>query len=56
MWAELFLDDRDYLIRELDILSENLGAYREALENNDREALVRLLAEGKARKEEVDGR
>ncbi|MBQ4370506.1 MAG: prephenate dehydrogenase [Oscillospiraceae bacterium] len=56
MWAELFLDDRDYLIRELDILSENLGAYREALENNDRETLVRLLAEGKARKEEVDGR
>jgi len=56
MWAELFLDDRDYLIRELDILSENLGAYRDALEKQDRETLVRLLAEGKARKEEVDGR
>ncbi len=56
MWAELFLDDRDYLIRELDILADNLNAYREALKNEDREELVRLLAEGKARKEEVDGR
>ncbi len=23
MWAELFLENRDYLMRELDILSEN---------------------------------
>ncbi len=55
MWAELFLDNRDNLLRELDILSENLDAYRRALRGEDREELLRLLREGKERKEAVDG-
>lgn len=56
MWAELFLDNRDNLLRELDILAENLDAYRRALGNGDREELVRLLQEGKERKKAVDGK
>lgn len=56
MWAELFLENRDYLMRELDILMENLTAYRNALENEDLESLVALLDAGRRRKEEVDGR
>jgi len=55
MWSELFLDNRDNLLRELDILKENLTAYEEALRAGDREELVRLLQEGRDRKEEVDG-
>ena len=55
MWAELFLDNRDNLLRELDILTENLEAYRKALGDGDRETLIRLLQEGKKRKEETDG-
>ena len=55
MWAELFLDDRDNLIKEIDILTASLKEYREALAEGDRERLTKLLADGKARKEEVDG-
>ena len=56
MWAELFMENRDYLLDELNILIDNLSAYRTAMENGDQEELTRLLEEGKRRKEEVDGR
>lgn len=56
MWAELFLENRDHLLRELDWLMESLREYRAALEKNDLPELTRLLEEGKKRKEEVDGR
>ena len=56
MWAELFMENRDYLLDELNILIDNLSAYRTAMENGDREERTRLLEEGKRRKEEVDGR
>ena len=55
MWAELFLENKDCLIRELDLFIDNLTAYRDAMSADDREELVRLLAEGKRLKEEVDG-
>ena len=55
MWAELFLENRDYLMRELDILSENLNAYRKALAEQDLPTLTKLLDDGRQRKEEVDG-
>lgn len=56
MWAELFLENRDCLLRELDWLIESLSAYRAAMEAEDLPELTRLLEEGKKRKEEVDGR
>ena len=56
MWAELFLENRDCLLRELGWLMESLREYRAALEKNDLPELTRLLEEGKKRKEEVDGR
>ena len=56
MWAELFLDNRDNLINELDILIDNLNEYRDALDKSDRARLHRLLDDGRRIKEEVDGR
>ncbi len=56
MWAELFLDNRDNLLRELDTLLANLTQAREALFENNRPELERLLLEGRQRKAEVDGR
>ncbi len=56
MWAELFMENSDNLVHELDTLIENLLAYKSAMESGDQELLVRLLREGKERKEEVDGR
>jgi len=55
MWAELFMENKDYTLAELDIYIESLQAYRKALANNDLETLTALLEEGKRRKEEVDG-
>ena len=56
MWAELFLENRDYLMQELSVLSENLAAYQKALETQDLAGLAKLLDDGRRRKEEVDGR
>lgn len=53
MWTELFLDNRDYLIDEIDGLTAELQKYRNALAAGDRETLCALLEEGKKRKEEV---
>ena len=55
MWAELFLENKDYLMRELNILIENLQKYELAMEQNDLPGLTALLDEGRRRKEEVDG-
>lgn len=55
MWAELFLENRENLLFELDTYLDNLTAYREALAAGDQERLVSLLEEGKRCKEEVDG-
>lgn len=55
MWSELFLENRENLLYELDQYIQSLTAYREALENRDLTTLTTLLEEGKRRKEEVDG-
>lgn len=55
MWAELFLENKDYLLRELNCLIFNLQQYKDAMEKDERERLTALLEEGKQRKEEIDG-
>ena len=55
MWAELFLDNRDYLGQELSLYIQFLQQYQAALERQDKAELIRLLDEGRRRKEEVDG-
>ena len=56
MWSELFLENRDNMLHELDCLTERLLEYRTAIAENDGERLTLLLEDGKKRKEEVDGR
>ena len=55
MWSELFLENRDNLINEIDSIVENLIQYKIAMENNDREGLAGLLRDGKLLKEQIDG-
>lgn len=55
MWTELFLENRDNLLFELDQYIESLTEYRQALQERDGQRLYRLLDDGKRRKEEVDG-
>ena len=55
MWSELFLENRDNLIKEIDCIVKNLVQYKEALENNDRENLTDLLREGRILKTKIYG-
>lgn len=55
MWAELFLDNREHVLKELDVLIDNLTQYRDAISQGNEDTLIALLEEGKRRKEEVDG-
>lgn len=56
LWAQLFLENRDFILKELDFYIDSLSKYKIAIDTNDMESLVALLDEGKRRKEEVDGR
>ena len=55
MWTELFMHNREKLIREIDIYVHALEKYKQAMEQQDSHMLWELLKEGRIRKEEVDG-
>jgi len=55
MWTELFLENREDLLREIDGFLASMQAYRDALEAYDSQRLCALLEEGRWRKREVDG-
>jgi len=55
MWAELFLENRENVLYELDTYMDSLQKYRTAIAENDTQTLTALLLEGKRCKEEVDG-
>jgi len=56
LWAELFLENREHLLGELDIFMAAIQKYKDALQSGDAGALRALLYEGKRLKEEVDRR
>ena len=53
MWTELFFDNRNALLPEVEGLVERLTAYRDALRNEDQEAMKALLKEGREIKERL---
>ncbi len=50
MWAELTMDNADFLVEELDSFIMHLTEYKNALKNKDFEELKNLLADGNERK------
>ena len=56
MWTELFMENRDNLKHELDVLIEELSKYAKALEDDDGQSMHQLLVEGRERKIEVEKR
>ncbi|MFA6867374.1 MAG: prephenate dehydrogenase [Clostridia bacterium] len=50
MWTELFMDNSDNLLNELNSLISNLNKYKTALENKDEDTLFALLEEGNEKK------
>lgn len=55
MWTELFLENKDNLVEEIDYIIENLKQYSEALKNEDEATLKALLRDGRECKEMIDG-
>lgn len=51
LWSELFLENREPLVKELDILVENITKIVDAVKAEDREALTALLEQGHKVKE-----
>ncbi|MBR3977852.1 MAG: prephenate dehydrogenase [Bacteroidaceae bacterium] len=54
MWTELFLDNKEHLLNELDLLINSLHEYREAIAADDAETLCALLRDGRIAKEEAE--
>lgn len=54
MWTELFLENKEYLLGELDFLIRSLGEYRDAIAAGDEETLCTLLRDGRIAKEETE--
>jgi len=52
MWTDLFMQNRENLQFELDILIENLNKYSDALRKGDSERMCALIAEGRELKED----
>ena len=55
MWTELFLENPDNLVSEIDTLMENLKLYRNAIASGDSETLRALLKDGREKKALIDG-
>ncbi len=53
MWATLFLCNREPLLREIDMLLENLAQFRGSLSRKNRKELVDSLEQGRILREEV---
>lgn len=55
MWTQLFMENRDFLLDELDNFIANITRYRDAIKNDDAPLLRELLEEGRRIKGEIDG-
>lgn len=54
MWTELFIDNKDNLLREVEGIISSLSEYADALRNGDPDKLRTLLKEGKEAKEAAE--
>ena len=55
MWTELFLENKEPLLYELEYIIASLSEYKVAIENDDADTLRKLLKDGRLAKEKVDG-
>ncbi len=55
MWTELFLENKEPLLFELDHIIASLSEYRDAISKDDPDTLRSLLRDGRIAKEKVDG-
>ena len=54
MWTELFMENKDNLVFELDFIIKELQKYSDAIKNDDAQTLRQLLKDGKEMKLKAD--
>ena len=54
MWSELFMENKEHLLFEIDHIINSLSQYKQALENDDTDTLKALLKDGSDRKQSID--
>ncbi len=54
MWSELFLENKQHLLFEIDHIISSLCEYRDAIKSNDADTLKALLKDGSDRKKSID--
>lgn len=52
MWSELFMCNREALLKEIDCILDRITEYRDAIRGNDLERLIEILRDGRELKEE----
>lgn len=55
MWTELFMENREPLLFEIDSIIKSLSEYKDAIETGDADRLRGLLRDGRIAKEQIDG-
>ena len=55
MWTELFMENKEPLLFELDTIIRSLSEYRDAIAEGDNDRLRSLLRDGREAKEKIDG-
>lgn len=55
LWTELLMDNRDFLVGQIETLIDNLNGYLDALKSDDVERLKALLKEGREKKAQAGG-
>ncbi|MBR6680528.1 MAG: prephenate dehydrogenase/arogenate dehydrogenase family protein [Clostridia bacterium] len=55
MWTELFLENKEPLLFEIDSIINSLSEYRDAIAADDADKLRDLLRDGRVAKEQIDG-
>lgn len=53
MWTELFLENREPLLAELDLLLDNLKDFRDAIQREDGDTLRRMMKQSRLTKEKL---
>ena len=56
MWSELFVENKEHLVSELNTLIASLTEYRNAIRDGDADATRSLLKDGREAKESIDGK
>lgn len=54
MWSELFLENKDVLLKTIDLFTENLNYVRQMIEHDDQDSLIKFLKEAKEKRKSFD--